>query len=267
MLSGYDFSICDIPVRLNHIYIFFCLWKFWRGCEGSPKNSLISNNRKLFWEERQCSEEEATQSKCNNDWIRSKFLFHSEVLLENCGKLQKTKRKKNNNNITNRKNLQETKTRWWFSVRRLSLVCLIREAQTGVGASLCCAPGTRRWGQPVQPVQQTTAAARANRGYGEHRGTNLSRKRDSERDRVSVCGVMWQQNLCRRRRKKKWLWQNILKALLGDDWLIAPSPVSCHRHRQQVHFARLYDNIYIVTNCRSTGKEETRHRLEGASHL
>lgn len=56
-------------------------------------------------------------------------------------------------------------------------------------------------------------------------------------------------NLCRRRRrrkeKRKRLWQNILKAMLGDDWLIALSPISCHRHRQQVHFIHLY-NIYIV---------------------
>lgn len=52
-------------------------------------------------------------------------------------------------------------------------------------------------------------------------------------------------NLCRRRKENR-LWQNILKALLGDDWLIAPSPITRHRHRQQVHFIHLYDNIYIV---------------------
>lgn len=50
----------------------------------------------------------------------------------------------------------------------------------------------------------------------------------------------------KKKERRKRLWQNILKASLGDDWLIAPSPVSCHGHRQQVHFIHLYDNIYIV---------------------
>lgn len=83
-------------------------------------------------------------------------------------------------------------------------------------------------------------------------------------------------NLCRRRKENR-LWQNILKALLGDDWLIAPSPITRHRHRQQVHFIHLYDNIYIVLTvgaplfCQNQqsnkNREETRHRLGGASHL
>lgn len=48
------------------------------------------------------------------------------------------------------------------------------------------------------------------------------------------------------KKKKKWLWQNILKALLGGDWLIASSRISCQQHRQQVHSVHLYDNIYTA---------------------
>lgn len=50
MLSGYDFSNCNIPVRFNHF--FFLLVNFWSGCEGSPKNSLISDAvlwKALLW--------------------------------------------------------------------------------------------------------------------------------------------------------------------------------------------------------------------------
>lgn len=52
--------------------------EFWSGREGSPKNSLISDSMKLFWE-RRCSEEEATQLKCNNGWIRGESLSHTGV--------------------------------------------------------------------------------------------------------------------------------------------------------------------------------------------
>lgn len=38
----------------------------------------------------------------------------------------------------------------------------------------------------------------------------------------------------------------ILKALLEDDWLIAPSPVSSHWCRRQEHTLHLHDNIYIA---------------------
>ena len=110
--------------------------------------------------------------------------------------------------------------------------------------------------------------------------------RDEEREggREGVDRSVWRggvtANVCTRRRekrKKNRLWQNILKALLGDDWLIAPSPITRHRHRQQVHFIHLYDNIYIALTagaplfCQNQqsnkNREETRHRLGGASHL
>lgn len=50
----------------------------------------------------------------------------------------------------------------------------------------------------------------------------------------------------KRKRNERTLWQNSLKALLGDDRLIAPSPVSRLQHRQQKHFIHLFDNIYMV---------------------
>lgn len=92
-----------------------------------------------------------------------------------------------------------------------------------------------------QSNQSNRRPPQPHRGYGKHIGTIQAGGRE---------GGMWRKfltNLCRRRKKtRKRLWQNILKASLGDDWLIAPSPISCHGHRQQVHFIHLYDNIYIV---------------------
>lgn len=97
-------------------------------------------------------------------------------------------------------------------------------------------------------------------GYGREQGagTILSRRgggRGGRRGGRSE-GVMWlQTNLCRRRKgKRKRLWQNILKALLGDDWLIAPSPICCHRHRQQAGTLHSLIRQYLhCTDCRSTG--------------
>lgn len=117
MLSGYDFSNCDIPVRLNHFFVCEC----WSGREGSPKNSLRSDNRKLFWEKAvlwRGSSQNATMTG-----LRSEFLFHTEVLLENWDLLNSENKKK-------KKNLQRTKIRWIFSV-----CCWVSEkpeAQTGL---------------------------------------------------------------------------------------------------------------------------------------
>lgn len=147
MLSGYDFSNCDIPVRLTH----FLMCEIWSGCEGSPKNSSISDNRKLLWE-RRCSEEEATQSKCNDDWIRSEFLFHTGVLLENCGKLRSFKLQKKQKNLQRAKNqvkiFRVSSGRGWNQKHKR--VWSISDG----GAALCTRHET--WGQPVQ---QTTTTA------------------------------------------------------------------------------------------------------------
>lgn len=83
---------------------------------------------------RQCSEEEATQSKCNSGRIRSEFLLHTEILM------RKKKEKKNlwQNEISSSSetNLRRTKSRWGFSVRcrvssELFATWLKPEAQTG----------------------------------------------------------------------------------------------------------------------------------------
>lgn len=64
-------------------------------------------------------------------------------------------------------------------------------------------------------------------------------------------GLMWLQtvstNLCRSRKKSE---NNFGRTVLKLCWVIIgwlpPSPVSCHQHRQQIHFILLFDNIYIV---------------------
>lgn len=104
-----------------------------------------------------------------------------------------------------------------------------------------------------QSKQSNTWPPRPQWGDGESTGGGggalLSRQEGGEARRGEAVT-----KLCRRKRR---LWQNILKALLGDDWLIAPSPISCHRHRQQVHFIHLFDNIYtVLTLRRSAGVEQ-----------
>lgn len=102
-----------------------------------------------------------------------------------------------------------------------------------------------------QSKQSNTWPPRPQWGDGESGAGGHSYPDRREEKRGEGRGVT---NLCRRKRR---LWQNILKALLGDDWLIAPSPISCHRHRQQVHFIHLYDNIYtVLTLRRSAGVEQ-----------
>lgn len=90
MWSGYDFSNSGIPV-----YFFYKC-----GCEGSPKNSLMSANRKLLWG-RHRSEEEVRKQR---------WLGESPT-----GKLWRTE-----NSWTPEQNLQETKTRWFVFKRVLS---------------------------------------------------------------------------------------------------------------------------------------------------
>lgn len=104
MLNGYDFSSCDIPVRLNPFFFFVNVWC---GCEGSLKISCC--------EKRQCSEEEeATQSKCNSDRIRREFLLHTEVLMRE----EKKEEDLWQNEILSSPeiNFRKTKSRWGFSV-------------------------------------------------------------------------------------------------------------------------------------------------------
>lgn len=70
MLCGYEFSNHHVPVHLGYIFLFTIKFVF----VVSMVCSLLSDNRKLFWERRR-SEEEATQSKCNGDWMTSKSSF------------------------------------------------------------------------------------------------------------------------------------------------------------------------------------------------
>lgn len=192
MLSGYDFSNCDIPVRLNLFYWLICksMWRF-------------------FWE-RQCSEEEATQSECNGDRTRSEFLLRSEVLMANWDPTQSTNWK--------------TKSMCRFSVRcwDLLLVTWLKlEAQTGCRVSDGCAerrPGDLRATSPISPTSPTDG-----------------RQRRAGDDLIQVRGGRCHTtNLCRERKENR-LWQNIVKAQLGGDWLIAPS-LPVHR---QLHFSHL----------------------------
>lgn len=98
---------------------------------------------RFFWE-RQCSEEEATQSECNGDRTRSEFLLCSEVLMANWDLTQSTNRK--------------TKSMCRFSVRcwDLLLVTWLKlEAQTGRRVSNGCTerrPGDKRATSPTSPT-------------------------------------------------------------------------------------------------------------------
>lgn len=98
----------------------------------------------------------------------------------------------------------------------------------------------------MRATSPTSRPPQPRQGHGKSRGTILSRQEEGREDgREGSCDSKLSKQTCAEEEKKR-LWQNILKALLGDDWLIAPSPISGHRHRQQVHFIHLYDNIYIV---------------------
>ena len=219
------FSRCDIPV-------LFLNCEFWSGCEGSPKISF-----KI-----QRLEEEATQSKCNGDRIRSgEFLLRTEVLT---GKLSSD---------VHKRNLQKTKTRWRLSVCCWVSSCFVlfiwfvtwlkpetqeKGVSDGPGAALCA------WREMSgQPVQQTTTTATP-RSWQEQRDNPIQAEGRGGVWEGQVGkgqgGVMWPQSvhtdLCRRRNAmRKRLWQNTLKALLGDDWLIAPPLPFPVTHTEQVH--------------------------------
>lgn len=67
-------------------------------------------------------------------------------------------------------------------------------------------------GQPVQQRVENVFTLRFGRGWGWM--GRWERVRGGER--VRPC-----ESTCAEREKNRWLWQNIIKALQGDDWLIA----------------------------------------------
>lgn len=184
------FPNCDIPVCLTHF--FMC--EFWSGCVGSPKNSSISDNRKLFWE-RRCSEEEATQSKCNDDWIRSEFLFHTGVLLENCGKLRSFKLQKNKRTFRKLKPGEDFQSLVWTRLKP--------EAQTGL---------ERLWwrGCTVHPAWDVRATSPTDNHHSHTKAMASTegqsyphvRKEEAEGGGRSCDRELSKTNLCRRRTKQ-----------------------------------------------------------------
>lgn len=152
MLSGYDFS--------NFSSLLVWLVNCWS--EGSPKNSLKSKDRKLFWE-RQCSEEEATQSECNSGWIRSEFLLHTEVLM---GKQWWQTEISHIPEKQNSERCWRTKSRWRLSVRWLFRPWRGRKQKHTPVTASALSTWHETWGQPVQPVQpvQHLTATSARRG-------------------------------------------------------------------------------------------------------
>lgn len=81
MLSGYDFSICNIPVHLNHI--FFLLFV---NFEVDVKVlQRFSFNIRL---QEAVLRPAALWRGSNAVKMRNEFLLHTEVLMENCGKLR-----------------------------------------------------------------------------------------------------------------------------------------------------------------------------------
>lgn len=137
-----------------------------------------------------------SSQNANNDWIRSEFLFHTEVLLENWDLLISKKKKKNR-----KKNLQRTKTRWIFSV-----CCWVSKPEvwsvSGGGAALCT--WHEMWGQSVQPVQQTTTTA-TERPWQEQRDRDRAAGREARREEGGghVTANLLKTNLCRRRKVKE----------------------------------------------------------------
>lgn len=179
MLSGYDFSNCDIPVRLNHFFVCEC----WSGREGSPKNSLRSDNRKLFWEKAvlwRGSSQNATMTG-----LRSEFLFHTEVLLENWDLLNSENKKK-------KRTFRELKSGEYFQSAAESRKNQKHKQVWSVsdgGAARCT--WHEMWGQPVQPVQQTTATA-TERPWQKQRD-NLIQAAGRDGGGRREGGVMWLQ--------------------------------------------------------------------------
>lgn len=184
MLSGYDFSNCDIPVRLNHFFVCEC----WSGREGSPKNSLRSDNRRLFWEKAvlwRGSSQNATMTG-----LRSEFLFHTEVLLENWDLLNSQKQKK--------RTFRELKSGEYFqSAAESRKTRSTNRSGASLMAGLHCAPGMRCEGN--QSNQSNRRPPQPQRGRGKSRGTIISRqqgggggswRREEER---GGGGVMWLQ--------------------------------------------------------------------------
>lgn len=79
----------------------------------------------------------------------------------------------------------------------------------------------------------------------------------------------------KRKEKQEQLWQNSLKALLSDNWLIAPCFLSPTQSSDTLH--SLIGQYLHCTDCRSTAvlsdsavehnTEEMHRRLEGVSRL
>lgn len=153
MLSGYDFSNCDIPVRLNHIYIFFYLWILkwmWRLSKEFLKirRQEAVLRKAVLWTG---SSQHATMTGEE----RSEFPFFP---VQKSDWKTEISWKKNKQNKT-KSNLQRTKKEKQVKVFSPSPVCLVwTETRSTDGGAVRCT-WHETWGQPVQPVQQTTTRA------------------------------------------------------------------------------------------------------------
>lgn len=189
---------------IQFIWNIFLISK-WSGCEDSPKNSLISDDRKLFWK-RQCSEEEDPQSK--SDWIRSEFLLffpksRLPSLVLDC-----------------------------YICDAVETTSTNRSGASDGGAVLCTWHET--WGQPVQ---ETTTTA-TSRPWQEQRN-NLNQAGGREEGRGVMSNFLKQTCAEEEKKTENDFGRTFLKlcwVMIG--WL-PPLPISCHRHRQQVHFIHL----------------------------
>lgn len=127
--------------------------------------------------------------------------------------------------------MEKTKTRWVFSPQPSlvwTVLCVTRlkpEAQTGLERlrRRGCAARLARDVRATSPTDDHHSHARA-MARAEGQSYPGGREGKGGGGGWGSCDGKLSNQTCTEEEKRKGLWQNILKALLGDDWLIAPSP-------------------------------------------
>ena len=220
MLSGYDFSSCDIPVRFNHFFFFFpslfldlwivlkWMWRFSKDFLSIRQQEAVLR-KAVLWRRK--------QSKCNDDRLKRDFLFKLKVRLGK--KKEKIKRKKKKKKKTKKKKKARMKIFYLFfcfvflllSVRCWVLICDVNQKHKTVlerllvGRAVLCA-WHETWGQPVQPVQQTITTARPWQAQRDNliQTGGTRRGREGGTEWIGACGGgAWRQTCAQEEERKE----------------------------------------------------------------